>query len=115
MARSLLPLCLLGACDGSPREGEHAEVSAPRRIVFISLDPVRADALDDLSSGAYPNLAAIANEGARFDRFYAASTYTIPSHMAMLTVHRAGRRLEACRADVDGGERLAAGDHAREV
>lgn len=58
----------------------------PRRIILISLDTVGArNVAGYADDGPTPNLAKIAKDGVRFDRFYAASTYTLPSHMSMLT------------------------------
>jgi hypothetical protein len=55
----------------------------PGRIILLSMDTVRADAVD--SAELAPNLAAVAEQGVRFEAFYAASNYTIPSHMSIFT------------------------------
>lgn len=57
----------------------------PKRIILISLDTVGARNVGGYSDGPTPNLEKIGKDGVRFDRFYAASTYTLPSHMSMLT------------------------------
>ena len=50
------------------------------------MDTVRADHVSGYGGvDATPRLAEIAAEGTRFERFYAASSYTIPSHMSIFT------------------------------
>ncbi|MFT5048937.1 MAG: arylsulfatase A-like enzyme [Chlamydiales bacterium] len=50
------------------------------------MDTVRADRVSGYGDAdTMPALAKIAAEGALFERFYAASTYTIPSHMSIMT------------------------------
>lgn len=62
------------------------DTPAPKRIILISMDTVRADRVSNRrNAGTTPRLAAIASEGTRFQRFYAASSYTIPSHMSLFT------------------------------
>jgi len=58
-------------------------IERPRRILLLSMDTVRADAVG--SAERTPHLAALAREGVRFEAFYAASNYTIPSHMSIFT------------------------------
>ena len=85
--RALIPLALLGACGGGdePR-------SAPN-VLLISLDSVRRDLL-----GAYgfeaphapgrspsPRLDALAAEGVLLAEAYATTSWTLPSHMTLLT------------------------------
>ena len=79
-ARALARLSMLAALAAGCSPGEEER---PCRIILFSMDTVRGDALDDLT--AFPHLARLAEEGVRFRRFYAASTYTIPSHMSMFT------------------------------
>jgi arylsulfatase A-like enzyme len=62
------------AASGPPR---------PQRIVLISMDTVRADRVG--APEMTPAIARLAAEGASFGNFYAASNYTIPSHMSMFT------------------------------
>ena len=57
----------------------------PGRIILVSMDTVRADRVSGYGGDTSPNLAAIAAEGVLFQRHYAASNYTIPSTMSMLT------------------------------
>jgi len=54
----------------------------PARIVLLSVDTARDDRLDAETAPAIERLAA---EGARVARFYAASNYTLPSHMSIFT------------------------------
>jgi arylsulfatase A-like enzyme len=46
------------------------------------MDTVRSDRVNDATA---PALGAIAGGGVRLPRFYAASSYTIPSHMSIFT------------------------------
>jgi arylsulfatase len=57
----------------------------PKRIILVSLDTVGARNVGGYSEVRTPTLEKIASDGVRFDRFYAASTYTLPSHMSILT------------------------------
>lgn len=54
-------------------------------LVVVSLDTLRADALDWSNSGITPNLARIAKRSIRFTRAYANAFYTTPSHMSFFT------------------------------
>jgi arylsulfatase A-like enzyme len=75
---ALLAVALLfAACDrASP------EPPRPDHILLVSMDTVRADRVRDETA---PTLREIAADGVRFSRFYAASSYTIPSHMSIFT------------------------------
>ena len=76
-----LGVALLGACIACA-----PDAAPPARIILFSMDTVRADRVGGFGGGERtPNLRAIAAEGARFARFYAASGYTIPSHMSLFT------------------------------
>lgn len=70
---------LLAACDFS--QGE------PVRVVLISLDTLRYDQLPATIEGpsAMPLTAARARRGVRFERFYASTSITQPSHVSMFT------------------------------
>ena len=57
----------------------------PTRIILISLDTVGAGHVGGYSDNSTPAIEAIAADGVRFDRFYAASSYTLPSHMSLMT------------------------------
>jgi arylsulfatase A-like enzyme len=101
-----------GASAPTPR------ASRPGRIVLLSMDTVRADAV--ASAELAPHIAKIAAEGVVFTDFYAASSYTIPTHMSMFTgldplehgVTRAYARLSPAVPTL--AERLrAAGFHTR--
>ena len=83
--RAVLALCftlaLVGGCTGDGRE------ETPPNIILLSIDTLRADRL-----GAYgyerptsPTIDALAARGARFDRAFAESPWTLPSHMTMFT------------------------------
>lgn len=76
----LAPVLLLPACGGSESE-------APRHVVLISIDTLRADHLSCYGYGrpTSPALDALAAEGARFERCVASSSWTLPSHLTMLT------------------------------
>lgn len=54
----------------------------PARIVLLSIDTARDDRIDAETA---PAIARLAAEGARAERFYAASNYTLPSHMSIFT------------------------------
>lgn len=81
LATRLLVALLAGvaaACAG--------EDPRPGRIVLVSMDTVRADYVQGPQAAPIaPNLARIASQGVAFDRFYAASGYTLPSHMSIFT------------------------------
>jgi arylsulfatase A-like enzyme len=62
-----------------------ASTPRPRRIILISLDTVGSRNVGGYSDAQTPTMEKIAADGVRFERFYAASTYTLPSHMSMLT------------------------------
>ena len=82
LASFLIPLLssalLLSGCEATP--------PPPKRIIFLSMDTVRADHVNGYGPGdTTPELAKIAAEGVLFRDFYGASTYTIPSHMSIFT------------------------------
>ncbi len=71
-------------CSQSPEPSRQAPV---RNVILLSIDTLRADRL-----GVYgyerpttPVLDALAARGTRFERVYADSPWTLPSHMTMLT------------------------------
>ena len=75
-----LLLVLFGGCGS--RDG----VGRPGRIILVSMDTVRADAVSGVGSAdATPEIAEIARHGVTFRRFFAASNYTLPSHMTLFT------------------------------
>ena len=66
-----------------------------RNIILISIDTLRADHLGcyGYSRDTSPNIDALAREGVLFRRCYAQSSWTLPSHITMLSslypsVHR---------------------------
>jgi arylsulfatase A-like enzyme len=78
-AAGLVLLLWLAACGG------RGAPDSPGRIILLSMDTVRLDAVGAPPSEDLPHLRRIAAEGATFANFYAASTYTIPSHMSIFT------------------------------
>ena len=78
----LLPL-IFGACDSHPPNSQ----GDVKRVILISIDTLRADAL-----GAYgrnpsptPNIDALASNGLRFENSIAPTPITLPSHATLLT------------------------------
>ena len=59
----------------------------PERVVLVTVDTLRYDALvgRDGAEPAMPHLLERARGGALFERFYAATSVTQPSHASMLT------------------------------
>lgn len=56
-------------------------------VLWISVDTLRADHLSTYGYGreTSPNLDALAAEGARFESCYSVTSWTLPSHLSMLT------------------------------
>jgi len=77
--------CLASACSNAP--------DAPRpNVLFVSLDSVRHDDLTPYGgAGMYtgatttPALAALAEQGVVFEQALSTTSWTLPSHMTMLT------------------------------
>lgn len=78
-------LAALVACDAPPGDGS----TAPPRpnLILISVDTLRADHL-----GCYgyprptsPFIDALARDGVRFENAFAQTSWTLPSHMSLLT------------------------------
>lgn len=83
VASALWPALYLSGC--STERTEHR--STRPNVLLISIDTVRKD---HCSAYGYerdttPNLAMLAEQGARFDRAYAPSASTAPSHATMFT------------------------------
>lgn len=79
-----LPCVALFAHDADRLWRARAQAAErPARIVLLSMDTVRADAI--ASPRLAPQIARIAAEGVVFTNYYAASSYTIPSTMSMFT------------------------------
>ncbi len=76
----------------------------PRGVVLISVDTLRADHLQTYGYGrpTSPNLDILAADSVVFDRTYASSPWTLPSHVSLLTslfninhgVHRPTDRMD---------------------
>ncbi|HSL81935.1 MAG TPA: hypothetical protein VLF66_04115, partial [Thermoanaerobaculia bacterium] len=66
--------------SGERRGGPPARGGA--QILLVSVDTLRADALD---TGTIPGLAAFAEGAERFDPHYATASWTKPSHGSLLT------------------------------
>lgn len=67
-------------CGGSPR-------ALPPNVILISLDTLRSDRLScyGYERQTSPRLDALAERGALFENTIAESSWTLPSHMTMLT------------------------------
>ena len=83
---ALAGLCALAASCGGESRAVHAR-QGRYNVVIVSIDTLRADHV-----GAYgyerpttPLLDRLAGEGTRFERCYSQATYTLPSHMSLLT------------------------------
>jgi arylsulfatase A-like enzyme len=92
----LLPTLLaLAACDSPPGPDV-----APN-VVLISVDTLRADHLGCYGHAAptSPFLDSLAAEGVRFEQVFATASWTLPSHMSLLTsLHPHAHRVETERA-----------------
>jgi len=66
----------------STPEADDADDARRPSFVVITLDTLRADALD---RGFTPNLEALAARGARFDEAFATTNSTVPSHASLFT------------------------------
>jgi arylsulfatase A-like enzyme len=78
-AASLCALLLVAvACGDAP---------APRRLLLVTVDTLRADELGAYGSprGLTPHLDALAEQSVVFDAAYAAASFTLPSLAALLT------------------------------
>lgn len=80
MRRAALLAMVLSACVAESPPAPRAE-----RVVVVVLDTVRADVLEGAAEGGLPAIAALLDEGIHFPRAWAAASYTLPSHAAMLT------------------------------
>lgn len=102
---ALAPVLALAACGEpgrlEPRPGAH--------VVLISLDTLRADHLRCYGYGreTSPRIDALAEQGVLFERCFAQSNNTGPSHMTMLTgvlpeVHKITHDLDSMASLGDG-------------
>ncbi len=101
----LVLLGLIASCPGKDRGGEPASptpvATRPPDVVLILVDALRADHTGymGLALPATPNLDRLAGEAAWFSRAYAASSWTLPSTVSLLTgkqvwEHRAVRDMD---------------------
>ena len=75
-------------CSCSPAEDPAAVAASKiRRVIMISIDTLRADALGSYGNAASPspNLDRFASQGVRFETCIAPSPLTLPSHATLLT------------------------------
>ncbi len=79
---ALILLFLLLGCGIS-----HAETRAGYNVLLISLDTLRADHLScyGYKRATSPRIDQVAKEGTLFENVVAASNWTVPSHMSLLT------------------------------
>lgn len=77
---------LLWHCAGGPAE-TGSEAGQPQSFLLVTLDTTRADHLEPYGAapGSSPALAALALQGVTFDRAYAVSPLTLPTHATLLT------------------------------
>jgi arylsulfatase A-like enzyme len=85
-------LLVIAALSGrSDAAGQHVTAAggstprSPRRIVLISIDTLRADAVSAASAGPTPEIAKLAAESLVFSNALAPSPWTLPSMVSMLT------------------------------
>jgi arylsulfatase A-like enzyme len=57
----------------------------PRQVLLVSLDTLRFDAVDTDPQGKTPTFARLARQAEQWNPHYAASSWTQPSHAALLT------------------------------
>ena len=80
--RSLAPLLIGLALAAAACSGESGPAERPRRIVLLSIDTLRADAF---TRESMPRTRAFFDRGARFTRFFSATSTTQPTHASLLT------------------------------
>ena len=79
---TLLAVALLaGGCGGAP------EAARPPNVILISVDTLRADHLGAFGydRDTSPFIDSLARRGVRFERTFAPASWTLPSHMSLLT------------------------------
>ncbi len=84
---ALLCAVLLGAACGRGQTAPPTGTRAARSVVLITIDTLRADhvgAYGDAGAST-PTLDALAREGARFDKAWAAAPITLTSHASLLS------------------------------
>jgi len=90
MRKTLLALvaaATLAGCSSSPKAPTAASTTLPKRIVLVTIDTWRSDALSASGSGRVttPNLDAFARGGLYFPKAWSSATLTAPSHATILT------------------------------
>ncbi len=80
--RTIWALCLLAAA-GCGNDG----VVSPPHVILISIDTVRADHLGcyGYARDTSPNIDALARESVMFSQAFAQASWTLPSHMSVMT------------------------------
>lgn len=80
-----LTVVTIGACNRSP--AETVEDRPPPHVVFISIDTLRADHLGcyGYTRETSPGIDRLAANSVRFNNAFSQSSWTLPSHMSMMT------------------------------
>lgn len=84
---ALAPLLLLAACSRSGGGGGSADVPKGTPIIVISIDTLRADHLPAYGYKGVetPAIDALREDGILYERAYAVTPLTLPSHATLLT------------------------------
>ncbi|HEX6902929.1 MAG TPA: sulfatase-like hydrolase/transferase [Thermoanaerobaculia bacterium] len=84
---ALLPLLLLAACDRSGSGGGSVDVPKGTPVIVISVDTLRADHLPAYGYQGVetPAIDALRKDGILYERAYAVTPLTLPSHATLLT------------------------------
>lgn len=90
MRKTLLVLAAvatLAGCGHSPKAPAAVSTAVPKRIVLVTIDTWRSDALGASGSGRVktPNLDAFAKGGLYCPKAWSSATLTAPSHATLLT------------------------------
>ncbi|MEM7308073.1 MAG: sulfatase [Planctomycetota bacterium] len=85
-AALVLASLALAGCGGSPAPGP-SDAPAARNLILISIDTLRADRLGcyGYDRDTSPELDRFARDAVRFERSYASSSWTLPSHVTLLS------------------------------
>jgi arylsulfatase A-like enzyme len=80
---ALLATAFAAAACGRPP----AEAPRPRNVILVSIDTLRADHLGAFgyARDTSPFIDGLARRGVRFERAFAPASWTLPSHMSLLT------------------------------
>jgi arylsulfatase A-like enzyme len=81
---------LAAACGGDaplPNATRHTGAAPRPNVVLISIDTLRADHLScyGYARATSPHVDALAAQGARFERAWSTTSWTLPAHLSMLT------------------------------